>query len=242
MLARAKKEGWEGLIVKDGQSLYHSGRRTPAWRKLKILQQQEFVIGGYTAPRQSRTHFGSVLVGYRKGRDLIFAGSVGTGFTQAELDKLAALFAKRRRATSPFVNRVVSNETPHFITPDLVCEVKFIEWTGDGLLRQPIYLGLRDDTRFLQLTAPVQPGNSGGPAIVGDKMIGLAFSTLGGAQNNPFGAYFWLVAVVSLHVAAFHAEALRGGQAASAAMHEFSWRRQTGRLLEMLGLSGSTAP
>ena len=145
MLARAKKEGWEGLIVKDGQSLYHSGRRTPAWRKLKILQQQEFVIGGYTAPRQSRTHFGSVLVGYRKGRDLIFAGSVGTGFTQDELDRLAKLFAARRATGSPFANRVVSNEAPHWLRPDLLCEVKFIEWTDDGLLRQPVYLGLRDD-------------------------------------------------------------------------------------------------
>ena len=145
MLARAKKENWEGLIVKDGQSLYHSGRRTPAWRKLKLLQQQEFVVGGWTEPRQSRSHFGSILVGYRKGKDLIFGGSVGTGFTQDELDRLAALFAKRTATKSPFTNRVVSNETPHWIKPDLICEVKFIEWTEDGHLRQPVYLGLRDD-------------------------------------------------------------------------------------------------
>jgi bifunctional non-homologous end joining protein LigD len=145
MLERAKREGWEGLIVKDGQSLYHSGRRTPAWRKLKLLQQQEFVIGGFTAPRQSRSHFGSILVGYRKGKDLVFTGSVGTGFTQSELDKLAALFKKRTIPDSPFVNQVSSNEKPHWITPDLICEVKFIEMTDEGLLRQPVYLGLRDD-------------------------------------------------------------------------------------------------
>ena len=145
MLARAKKEGWEGLIVKDGQSLYHSGRRTPAWRKLKLLQQQEFVIGGWTSPRQTRSHFGSILIGYRKGAGLVFAGSVGTGFTQTELDRLAALFGTRHTAKSPFANRVVSNETPHWIRPDLVCEVKFLEWTDEGLLRQPVYLGLRDD-------------------------------------------------------------------------------------------------
>ena len=155
MLARAKKDGWEGLIVKDGQSLYHSGRRTPAWRKLKLLQQQEFVIGGYTAPRQSRTHFGSVLVGYRKGKDLIFAGSVGTGFTQQELDRLAKLFADRLVSHSPFTNRVVSNESPHFVHPDLVCEVKFIEWTDEGLLRQPVYLGLRDDKRAVAVVREV---------------------------------------------------------------------------------------
>jgi bifunctional non-homologous end joining protein LigD len=145
MLERAGREGWEGLIVKDAQSLYHSGRRTPAWRKLKLLKQQEFVIGGWTEPRQSRSHFGSILVGYYEGRKLIFAGSVGTGFTQRELTKLGALFAKRTISASPFANRVASNEVPHYIRPDLVCQVKFIEMTSEGLLRQPVYLGLRDD-------------------------------------------------------------------------------------------------
>jgi bifunctional non-homologous end joining protein LigD len=145
MLERAKREGWEGLIVKNSESLYHSGKRTPAWRKLKLLRQQEFVIGGWTEPRQTRSHFGSLLVGYRKGADLIFSGNVGTGFTQSELDKLAKLFAKRARAGSPFTNNVTTNETPHWLTPDLVCEVKFVEWTNEGLLRQPVYLGLLDD-------------------------------------------------------------------------------------------------
>jgi bifunctional non-homologous end joining protein LigD len=64
LLARAKDEGWEGLIAKDGQSVYHSGRRTPAWRKMKLLKEQEFVVGGWTEPRQSRSHFGALLLGY----------------------------------------------------------------------------------------------------------------------------------------------------------------------------------
>ncbi|TAK16580.1 MAG: DNA ligase D, partial [Acidobacteria bacterium] len=153
MLARAEKEGWEGLIVKDGQSLYHSGRRTPAWRKLKLLQMQEFVIGGWTAPQGSRSHFGSLLLGYCQHGALVFAGSVGTGFNQKELDKLAGLFAKRAAVSSPFSNRVVSNEKPHWLRPDLVCQVKFIEWTGEGLLRQPVYLGLRDDKNAKEVTA-----------------------------------------------------------------------------------------
>ena len=157
MLARAKKLGWEGLIVKDGQSLYHSGRRTSAWRKLKLLRQQEFVIGGWTEPRQTRSHFGSILVGYRKGTDLVFAGSVGTGFPQDELDRLAALFAKRRVTKSPFTNHVVSNEKPHWTRPDLVCEVKFLEWTDEGLLRQPVYLGLRDDKAAAEVGDGLQP-------------------------------------------------------------------------------------
>ena len=81
LLQRAKQEGWEGLIVKNGQSTYHSGKRTPAWRKMKILKQQEFVVGGWTDPRQSRQHFGSLLVGYYdEDGALRWAGSVGTGF------------------------------------------------------------------------------------------------------------------------------------------------------------------
>lgn len=145
MFARAEKEGWEGLIVKDGQSLYHSGRRTPAWRKLKLLRMQEFVIGGFTAPQGSRSHFGSLLLGYYDNGALMFAGSVGTGFNQKELEKLAALFYKRAAVSSPFASPVVSNEKPHWLRPDLVCQVKFVEFTDEGYLRQPVYLGLRDD-------------------------------------------------------------------------------------------------
>src|SRR5262249_48076457 len=90
LLSRAKREGWEGLIAKDGSSPYHSGRRTPAWRKLKLLKQQEFVVGGWTAPRQSRSHFGSLLLGYYDDAgSLRWAGMVGTGFDQKELDRVA---------------------------------------------------------------------------------------------------------------------------------------------------------
>jgi len=153
MLARAEKEGWEGLIVKDSGSLYHSGRRTPAWRKLKLLKMQEFVIGGWTAPQGSRSHFGSLLLGYYQDGALVFAGSVGTGFNQKELEKLGALFAKRASVSSPFSTPVVSNEKPHWLRPDLVCQVKFIEWTDEGLLRQPVYLGLRDDKSAKEVVA-----------------------------------------------------------------------------------------
>lgn len=166
MLARAEKEGWEGLIVKDAQSLYHSGRRSPAWRKLKLLRQQEFVIGGWTAPQGSRSHFGSLLIGYYDHDRLIFAGSVGTGFTQKELDKLAALLYKRAATHSPFATRVVSNEKPHWARPDLVCEIKYIELTSDGYLRQPVYLGLRED-KDAKAVRLEQPANS--TSAVADK-------------------------------------------------------------------------
>ncbi len=99
---RAKREGWEGLIVKDGQSVYHSGRRTPAWRKMKLLKQQEFVVGGWTEPRQTRQHFGALLVGYYDdAATLRWAGSVGTGFDQDELDRVAKLLRAREIDDEP---------------------------------------------------------------------------------------------------------------------------------------------
>lgn len=175
MLIRAEKEGWEGLIVKDGQSLYHSGRRTSAWRKLKLLKTQEFVVGGWTAPQGSRSYFGSLLLGYYEDGKLMFAGSVGTGFNQKELEKLAALFVKRSAVSSPFANRVVSNEKPHWVRPDLVCQVKFIEWTGDGLLRQPVYLGLREDKKAAEVSQGFQSFRAYAPSTNGVVEQLLAF-------------------------------------------------------------------
>ncbi|MGE5837296.1 MAG: DNA ligase D [Acidobacteriota bacterium] len=147
LLDRAKNEGWEGLIGKDGQSVYQSGRRSPAWRKLKLLKQQEFVIGGWTEPRQTRQHFGALLVGYYDDGSLIFAGSVGTGFNQAELDRVAKLLRERETAASPFAEKIKTMERPHWVKPDLVTEIRFTEWTSDGLLRQPVYLGTRTDKK-----------------------------------------------------------------------------------------------
>jgi bifunctional non-homologous end joining protein LigD len=145
LLARARRDGWEGLIAKDGRSRYVSGRRTPAWRKLKLLKQQEFVIGGWTEPRQSRSHFGALLLGYYERGALQYAGSVGTGFDEPELARLAALFRARARAGSPFAATVKTAEPAHWVRPDLVAEVRFTEWTSDGLLRHPAYLGTRED-------------------------------------------------------------------------------------------------
>ena len=148
LLARARKEGWEGLIVKDGHSVYHSGRRTPAWRKLKLLKQQEFVIGGWTEPRQSRQHFGALLVGYYDaGKTLRWAGSVGTGFDGAELDRVAGLLRKLAIDKSPFADAFKTAERAHWVRPELVAELRFTEWTSERLLRQPVYLGMRTDKK-----------------------------------------------------------------------------------------------
>jgi bifunctional non-homologous end joining protein LigD len=145
LLQRAEDEGWEGLIAKDGQSVYQSGRRTPAWRKKKLLKQQEFVIGGWTEPRQTRQNFGALLVGYYDDGDLRWAGSVGTGFNDAELTRVAKLLRAREIPESPFAERFRTPERQHWVKPELVAEVRFTEWTSDGLLRQPVYLGTRTD-------------------------------------------------------------------------------------------------
>jgi bifunctional non-homologous end joining protein LigD len=162
MLSRAKAEGWEGLIVKDGHAVYSSGRRTPAWRKLKLLKQQEFVIGGWTEPRQSRQHFGALLVGFYDGSRLRWSGSVGTGFEQTELDRLGAMLRRRALAKSPFADVVKTQEIAHWVKPDLVAEIRFTEWTSEGLLRQPVYLGLRTDKRATDVVRedPVAPKSS----------------------------------------------------------------------------------
>ena len=114
LLARAKQEGWEGLIVKDVNAVYHSGRRTPAWRKMKLLKQQEFVVGGWTEPRQTRQHFGALLIGYYdEAGALRWAGSVGTGFDQAELDRVSGCCARSKSSSrhSPTRSRRPSSRT-----------------------------------------------------------------------------------------------------------------------------------
>ena len=148
LLTRAKAEGWEGLIVKEAQSVYQTGRRTPAWRKMKLVEQQEFVVGGWTEPRQTRSHFGALLVGYYDDLGALrWAGSVGTGFDQAELDRVSALLLAREIPNRPFADVFKTAERPHWVKPELAIEVRFTEWTSDGLLRHPVYLGMRADKK-----------------------------------------------------------------------------------------------
>jgi bifunctional non-homologous end joining protein LigD len=172
LLARAKSEGWEGLIAKDGSSPYHSGRRTPAWRKLKLQKQQEFVVGGWTEPRQSRSHFGSLLLGYYDDAgDLRWAGMVGTGFDQKELDRVSALLARRGTEKSPFADKFKTMEPAHWVRPDIVVQVRFTEWTSDRMLRQPVYLGTRDDkkARDVRLEEPTSAKAPAAPKVQGPR-------------------------------------------------------------------------
>jgi bifunctional non-homologous end joining protein LigD len=144
---RAIESGWEGLIVKHADSRYRSGKRSPDWRKLKLVQEQEFVIGGWTEPRHTRSYFGALALGVYDGDALVYAGQVGTGFDQAELARLMARLQPLESKTCPFHERPKTNERPHWVRPTLIAQVKFTEWTADGILRHPVYLGLRDDKK-----------------------------------------------------------------------------------------------
>ncbi len=146
MMRKAQKGGWEGVIVKDMDAPYQPGKRTRAWLKLKLEKQQEFVVGGYTEPRNSREHIGSLLVGfYDDDGKLIYAGHVGGGFTQRGLKEMYKLLAPLERKTSPFTTTPKTNEKAHWVKPQVVVQVRYNEMTREGKLRQPVYLGIRDD-------------------------------------------------------------------------------------------------
>ena len=144
LLAAACDEGWEGLIAKRLGTPYAS-TRSRDWLKLKCTRAQELVIGGYTAPRGSRTDLGALLVGHFEGDRLRYAGKVGTGFTRATLRELAERLAPLARETSPFEPEKGIPRAATWVEPELVAQIGFTEWTRDGRLRHPRFLGLRDD-------------------------------------------------------------------------------------------------
>jgi bifunctional non-homologous end joining protein LigD len=139
----ACRKGWEGLIAKRADAPYTHGRSRD-WLKFKCSAEQELVIGGYTAPRGSRTDLGALLLGYYDDGELRYAGKVGTGFTRETLRDLAAKLAPLKRDRSPFADEV-RERTATWVEPELVAQVGFSEWTQDHRLRHPRFLGLRDD-------------------------------------------------------------------------------------------------
>jgi bifunctional non-homologous end joining protein LigD len=140
----ACRKGWEGVIAKRAESRYLH-KRSQDWKKFKCVNEQEFVIGGYSDPQGSRTGFGALLLGYYEGGSLRYAGKVGTGFDDRTLMNLSRQFAARERKDSPFGDEIGSRRGVHFVEPDLVCEVGFTEWTDDGKLRHARFLGMRTD-------------------------------------------------------------------------------------------------
>ncbi|MFL5477711.1 MAG: DNA ligase D [Gemmatimonadaceae bacterium] len=145
MLEKARSEGWEGIIAKRIDSRYEPGNRSRNWLKLKIEFRQEFVVGGYTDPRNSREHIGAILLGYFDQDRFIYAGHTGGGFGRQSLEDMHRRLKPLEIKTSPFSETPKTNERAHWVKPQVVVEVKFSEWTADRRLRQPIFLGVRDD-------------------------------------------------------------------------------------------------
>ena len=144
LFREACRKGLEGVIAKRADSPYRA-RRSSDWRKLKCHAEQELVIGGFTAPQGSRTDFGALLVGYWEDGALRYAGKVGTGFDQATLNELGARLRELERDDPPFVSVHPIPRGAHWVEPELVGQIGFAEWTRDGRLRHPRFLGLRDD-------------------------------------------------------------------------------------------------
>jgi DNA ligase D-like protein (predicted ligase) len=142
--AAACRSGWEGLIAKRADAPYVAGR-SKDWLKLKCVWEQEFVIGGFTDPGGSRTDFGALLVGYYEQGSLRYAGKVGTGYTQATLRDLGVRLRHLETAEPAFVDARPIPRGAHWARPELVAQIGFAEWTSDARLRQPRFLGLRDD-------------------------------------------------------------------------------------------------
>jgi bifunctional non-homologous end joining protein LigD len=160
LLKEVQRRGLEGLIGKLRDSVYEPGRRSGTWIKLKCVNEQEFVIGGFTPPQGARQHFGAVLVGYYEGKKFLFAGKVGTGFNTKSLASLHKKLKSEKRDDCPFADlpskqggQWVQGITPsmmrkiEWVNPIFVCQVKFAEWTRDAKLRQPVFLGLREDKK-----------------------------------------------------------------------------------------------
>ena len=145
MLEEARRQGWEGIIAKKTDSRYEPGNRSRSWLKLKIEFRQEFVIGGYTEPRNSREHIGALLLGYFDHDRFIYVGHTGGGFTRQGLAEMYRTLKPLEIKSSPFEETPKTNERAHWVNPKIVVEVKFNEWTSDRRLRQPIFLGVRDD-------------------------------------------------------------------------------------------------
>ena len=175
VLAQAEREDWEGLIVKDAESPYSSGVRSRSWRKVKLHKRATLVIGGWTDPKGTRAGLGALMVGSpddARGRparrirgaaaSLCYAGNVGTGFSDATINDLMRRLRPLATTTSPFVD-APKGRGHHWVEPRLLCEVRFSEWTPEGRLRHPVFLGLRDDVGVEAADAPAGASPAAAP-------------------------------------------------------------------------------
>jgi len=153
------EHGLEGFVAKDATSRYAAGKRGKSWLKLKAVSQQEAVIGGYTEQRGDPRGFGSLMLGVYEGDELRYIGQAGTGFTTKSADELRRRLDAIEIPTCPFRSKPKPDAPVHWVKPELVCQVKFQNWTSEGVLRQPVFLGMRDDkpAREVHHEQPVAP-------------------------------------------------------------------------------------
>lgn len=141
----ARANGLEGIMAKDGNSPYRSGRRSNDWLKVKIERRQAIVIGGFTRPQHGRKYFGALITGVYEKNELRFTGHVGTGFDETDLESIWRRLQPLVTANCPFAGKPPANAAATWVRPALVAEVKFKEWTDRGIMRLPVFVGLRDD-------------------------------------------------------------------------------------------------
>ena len=145
-LEEARKNGWEGIMAKNAESIYASGARSNNWQKIKIQQSQEAIIAGYTQPSGSRNHFGALVLGMKNEQgDLVYIGNCGTGFNEKSLKEIASLLKPIATKTNPFSEKIPQSRNITWVKPTIVCEVTFSEWTENEHLRHPVFKGIRDD-------------------------------------------------------------------------------------------------
>jgi bifunctional non-homologous end joining protein LigD len=159
----ALASGFEGVVGKRKDSLYEPGKRSGAWLKVKPTQTAEFVIGGYTRGKGAREAFGALLIGYWDGDQLRYVSNVGTGFDERLLGQLKAQLDHLQRATCPFAEKPDQPNPAVWVRPELVCEVKFQEWTSDERLRAPVFVRLRDDIDSKSVRKALAPKRSSSP-------------------------------------------------------------------------------
>ncbi len=150
----------EGILAKNKQSRYQINKRSTEWLKLKIKAQQEAVICGFTKPKGSRKNLGALILGAYQGHELVYIGHSGGGFTEDELETLKRRLEPLIRKTSPFKEIPKTNTPATWIEPKLVCEISFSEWTEEGLMRHPIYLGLREDKKPEEVVKEISGNNA----------------------------------------------------------------------------------
>ena len=151
----AEEKKLEGILAKNKNSKYHPNKRSNEWIKLKIRKQQEAIICGFTKPKGSRQNLGALILGAYEGNELVYIGHSGGGFTEKDLEFLIKVFKPVFRKSCPFREIPKTNTPATWMEPKLVCEISFSEWTEEGLMRHPVYLGLREDKKAQEVVKEI---------------------------------------------------------------------------------------